>query len=328
MIFYSWRELLPIVLAAIVLDRLIGDPRWLPHPVVLIGRWTTWLEKRLRKPHLSPSRLRANGAALAMIVTLSAFALTAALCWLAASLHPWFGYAAQVWFISATIAVKGLRDAVLDVHEQLAAGDLAEARRKVGFIVGRDTDRLDEREVSRAAVETAAENTVDAVVAPLFFALLGAAPLAMLYRAANTLDSMVGYRNERYRDFGWASARLDDGLNWLPARVTGALLIWCALLTRGASAGQAWRAIRTFAARHPSPNSGIPESAVAGALGIELGGINIYEGVPRERARMGWPRRPIEAEDIRRTARFVLQVSRWITGGLLCVWLLVWFAKG
>lgn len=328
MIFFSWRELVPMVLAALVLDRLFGDPRWLPHPVVLIGKWTELLERRLRHPRLSPAGLKAGGCLLVLAVTLPAFALTAALGWLAGLVHPWLGFAVQTWLISTTIAVKGLKDAALGVYERLAAGDLAEARRRVGWIVGRDTDGLDAQEVSRAAVETTAENTVDAVAAPLLFALLGAAPLAMLYRAVNTLDSMVGYKNEKYRDFGWASARFDDALNWLPARITGALMVGCAGMTRGASAAASWRAIRIFAHRHPSPNSGIPEAAAAGALGIELGGINRYGGVPSERARLGWPTRAIEAGDIRRAVRLMVRVSYVLAGGVTGVWLIVLLSAG
>jgi len=323
MIFYSWRELLPIVLAAMALDLLIGDPRRLPHPVVIIGKWTALLERLLRNPQAPPGRLKASGCALVPAVTIPAFALTAALCWLAGLISPWLGYAAQAWLISTTIAVKGLKDAALDVFGRLACGDLTEARRRVGFIVGRDTAHLDEGEVSRAAVETVAENTVDAIAAPLFFALLGAAPLAMLYRAANTLDSMVGYKNEKYRDFGWASARFDDLLNWIPARIGGMLLVWSALVTKGASAGAAWRAVRAFARLHPSPNAGIPEAAAAGALGIRLGGLNYYGGVPSERARLGWPNRAIEAEDIRRAVRLMMRAAYGLAGGLAIAWLCV-----
>ncbi len=182
------------------------------------------------------------------------------------------------------------------VYVPLVEGRLDEARKYVGYIVGRDTAMLDEREASRAAVETVAENTVDALVSPLLFALIGGAPLAMLYRAANTLDSMVGYRNEKYIWFGWCSARTDDVLNYIPARLTGVMLTISALFFRHMKARQAVRAIFAFAHLHPSPNSGIPESAVAGALGIELGGTNVYFGVAERAGKNGLADAPAAAE--------------------------------
>lgn len=357
MIFYSWPEILGMVLAAIAIDWWLGDPRRLPHPVVGIGKLIALLERRLaigpdaategaipigqggatadprigRKAALDQdsasdfqrgkklaNRKRRRGVLLAAIVTLASFAATWAIGALLGRIHPWLGYLAHAWLISTTIAVKGLKDAAMLVYEPIVRGDLATARKHVGYIVGRDTADLDESEVSRAAVETVAENTVDAFVSPILFALLGAAPLAMFYRAANTLDSMVGYKNDKYRDFGWASARLDDVLNYLPARLTGWLLAFAALPRRGMSASGALRAVRRFARLHPSPNSGIPESAVAGAIGIQLGGTNRYGSVVSERARMGWANRPLDREDIPRAVRLLYGVSYLIAGGCLC----------
>ncbi|MOA00080.1 cobalamin biosynthesis protein [compost metagenome] len=206
------------------------------------------------------------------------------------------------------------------VYKPLIEGRLDEARKYVGYIVGRDTEHLDSSEASRAAVETVAENTVDAFVSPLLFALLGGAPLAMLYRAVNTLDSMVGYRNEKYESFGWFSARTDDWFNYIPARLTGLLLAFAAIFMPGMSAFRSMRAIFVFAHRHPSPNSGIPESAVAGALGIELGGMNQYFGVASERARMGWPLRAMQPGDILSTVRLLYGVSVILFMGVLLVW--------
>lgn len=206
----------------------------------------------------------------------------------------------------------------MQVYRPLSEGNMEEARKYTGYIVGRDTTQLDESEIVRATVETVSENTVDAFVSPIVFALLGGAPLAMLYRAVNTLDSMVGYKNEKYIRFGWASARLDDVLNVVPARLTGLLIVlWC-MLHRGLSARRALHAIFTFASLHPSPNSGIPESAVAGALGIELGGLNRYGDVVSDRARMGWPLRDKSRRDIVLTVRIGYGVSYLTAGGLLC----------
>lgn len=239
------------------------------------------------------------------------------ICALLALVHPWAGVAAHVWLISTTMAVKGLKEAASAVFKPLSEGKLQEARKQVGYIVGRDTEHLNEPEIARATVETVAENTVDAFVSPIVFALLGAAPLAMLYRATNTLDSMVGYKNEKYLRFGWASARLDDVLNAIPARLAGCLMVLSCMLDRRLSASGARRAIVSFAHLHPSPNSGIPEAAVAGALGIEIGGVNHYGGVVSERARMGWPLRPMQRDDIVLAVVILYRVSYIVAGGLL-----------
>jgi len=326
MIVLPLPELLLVLVSAVVVDLLVGDPKWPTHPVILIGRLIAWLERRLypedRLAGVSPGLLRRRGIVLAAAAVAAATAAMWAAAEAASLLHPWLGYAVHVWFISSTIAVKGLGDAALAVFRPLSEGRLEEARAKVGHIVGRDTDSLDESGAARAAVETVAENTSDAFIAPLLFALAGGAPLAMLYRAANTLDSMVGYKNERYLHFGWASARLDDVLNWLPARLTGLLLVLSAALLPGLSPGRAFRSMATFARLHPSPNSGWPEAAAAGAIGIELGGVNSYFGRPSERARMGWPTRPLEAEDIRHAVRMLSVTSYIVIGAGVAAWLL------
>ncbi|WP_068776432.1 adenosylcobinamide-phosphate synthase CbiB [Paenibacillus sp. FJAT-26967] len=319
MLIYTWNEIISMVLAAIVIDLVIGDPKWPTHPVIRIGRWISWMEKRLRRrTSITPRALKQRGVVLALSTMLAACGIMFALTWAAGEIHPWLGYAVTTWFISTTIAVKGLKDAAMLVAVPLAAGNLADARKYTGYIVGRDTAQLDEGELTRAVVETVAENTVDGVISPLIFALIGGAPLAMLYRAANTLDSMVGYKNERYLHFGWASARWDDVMNWLPARLTGLLLVLSAAVQPRMDALRAARSIGRFARLHPSPNSGIPESAVAGALGIELGGRNIYGTVISERARMGWPLRPLSRKDINAAVRLLYGATGWMAGGLLC----------
>ncbi|WP_274651458.1 adenosylcobinamide-phosphate synthase CbiB [Paenibacillus humicola] len=325
MLFYSLPEALLLLAAAIVIDWLIGDPKWPTHPVIYIGRLVRALERRLRPEgvRLGAVQLKVRGAVLTAVTTIAAFGATAAITEAARWIHPWLGYAATAWLISSTIAVKGLKDAAMLVYRPLIAGDLAQARAYAGHIVSRDTSALDERGAARAAVETVAENTVDALVSPLVFALLGGAPLAMLYRAANTLDSMVGYRSDKYVHFGWSSARFDDALNYVPARLTGLLLAFAALLLPGLSAARALRAVFVFAHRHPSPNSGIPESAAAGAIGIELGGHNVYFGTVSERARLGWPLRPLAAGDIVHTVRLLYTVSAAILAGVLIWWFFV-----
>ncbi|MGR2740866.1 adenosylcobinamide-phosphate synthase CbiB [Billgrantia sp. Q4P2] len=280
-------SLLALVGAAVVVDLRLGDPRRLPHPVVGMGRAIAALERAWN--HGTPQARRWRGALLTMVVVAGSFALVWSLLALLARLHPWLALAAELWLVATALSIKGLADAARAVATPLGRGDLPAAREALGMIVGRDTERLDEAELARGAVETVAENTVDGITAPLFWALLGGAPLALAYKAVNTLDSMVGYRNARYADFGYASAKLDDLANWLPARMT-ALALWLAAWAmpgaryRGALAAT-WRQ----APRHPSPNAGWPEAMVAQLLGVQLGGTNHYAGVASHRAVLGVP---------------------------------------
>lgn len=292
---------------AYALDRLLGDPRWLPHPVVGMGKAISRVEAALRRL-FAPRALRGAGVLLPLTVVGGSYGLTWALLWLLAQVNPWLAALGEAALIWTTIAAKGLRDAGMAVCAPLLRGDLPAARQALSMIVGRDTDHLDAPEITRGAVETVAENIVDAVVSPLFFALIGGAPLAMAYRAVNTLDSMVGYKNERYKELGWASARLDDAANYIPARLTALMLVAAAACLR-LNAREAWRAVRRDASKHPSPNSGYPESAVAGALGIRLGGENRYGGQTSFRAYMGEKRRELEPHDIPKTGALLMAVS-------------------
>lgn len=194
---------------------------------------------------------------------------------------------------------------------------MTEARKKLSCIVGRDTERLDEREIVRGTVETVAENTCDAVTAPLFWAFIGGAPLALVYRAVNTCDSMVGYQNSRYHEFGYFSAKADDVLNWIPARITGFLML-IANRPRKMRRGDAWRILLRDAKKHPSPNSGWCEAACACLLSVQLGGRNTYNGIVSERARMGEPFRELEHTDILRANRIL---TRTVFAFLLLLWL-------
>lgn len=291
-----------------MLDLIVGDPRSLPHPVVYMGKAISAIERLIRRFVLQPRSLKRAGVLLPLLVAGGAWGLTALLVGLLSWVSPWLGWAAGAWLISTTIAAKGLKEAGLAVYVELRKGDLPAARKALGMIVGRDTAGLESPEIVRGTVETVAENIVDAIISPLFFALLGGAPLAMAYRAVNTLDSMVGYKNDKYRDLGWASARLDDVANYIPARITALLLTLCAWLLRLDWQG-CWRTVLRDARLHPSPNSGYPESAVAGALGIRLGGENVYHGITSFRAYMGEPLRPMEPEDIIVTSRLMLLSS-------------------
>ncbi|AIQ51124.1 adenosylcobinamide-phosphate synthase CbiB [Paenibacillus sp. FSL R7-0331] len=304
-----------LLLAAYVLDRLIGDPRSLPHPVVLMGKAITLLERAIRRCFRQPRSLKQAGVLLPLLVAGGSWLTTAVLLWLLSRISPWLALAAEAWLISTTIASKGLKDAGMAVYAELKKGDLPAARQALGMIVGRDTAQLDSPEIVRGTVETVAENIVDAIISPLFYALLGGAPLAMAYRAVNTLDSMTGYKNDKYINLGWASARLDDVANYIPARITALLLTLCARLLR-LDWRRCWQTVRRDARLHPSPNSGYPESAVAGALGIRLGGVNVYHGVASFRAYMGEPVRSLEPDDIIVTSRLMLLSSTLFV--LLC----------
>jgi len=237
-------------------------------------------------------------------------------------IHPVLGILAEGFLIATTIAQKSLKEAALEVYHPLKKGDLKEARMKLSYIVGRDTEKLDEQEVVRGTVETVAENTTDGVTAPLFWALIGGAPLAMVYRAINTCDSMVGNMSERYREFGWASAKLDDVVNWIPSRITGVLMI-LSNKPEKSSYRAVWTLLFRDAKRHPSPNSGWGEAAVAAILGIQLGGINFYKGVISNRAKMGDPIVPLVMGHILKTNQiltrtvFLFLITLWIGGVLL-----------
>lgn len=309
-----------ILFGAYLIDRMIGDPRWLPHPVVWMGTCTTYLEKWIRSLVSNEKYYRLLGCLFPLLIVGGSYLVTWLLLQAAALVHPLVSTLLEVWIISATIATKGLADAGWEIYHHLRSGNLEKARVSLSMVVGRDTEKLDEAEVCRGAVETVAENMVDAIVSPLFYAAIGGAPLAIVYRAVNTLDSMVGYKNEKYRYLGWASARLDDLANYLPARLTALLLVAASRLKR-LDWRACWRMIRRDARLHPSPNSGFPEAGIAGALGIQLGGLNYYQGVPSMRARMGDPTRSIQMEDIKKTINLMKLVSLLcMLGSVACLW--------
>jgi adenosylcobinamide-phosphate synthase len=292
------------ILIAILLDQLLGDPRWLPHPVRIIGAACAGCE-RLTRAVLPPF------AAGICSVTL-VLGLTGATTWgvLAGAtlLHPWLGSLASILLLYTTIAPRDLVRHSTEVYTPLAAGDLPEARRRVGMIVGRDTAALDEAGVARATVESVAESIVDGVTAPLFFAVLGGPMGAMLYKAINTMDSMFGYKNERYRAFGWAAARLDDLANFIPARISSLMIPAAAFLLRLDAKGALFILLRDRR-KHASPNSGHTEAAVAGALGVQLGGPSPYFGRMVEKPTLGEAVRSIEPQDILRANRLMLLSS-------------------
>ena len=297
------------VAGGFVLDAVFGDPAWLPHPVVWMGRCISALEKHLRTAlPKTPRGELAGGAAVAAVLPLGTLAVTGLACWAAARLHPALGLALQMLWCGQALAAKGLAQESRNVYKELTKGDLPAARRAVARIVGRDTQNLTAAGVTRAAVETVAENASDGVIAPLLYMLLGGAPLALTYKAINTMDSMVGYKNEKYLYFGRAAAKLDDVANYIPSRLAALLWIMAAAFTRNDAKG-AWRIWRRDRRNHASPNSAQTESACAGALGVQLAGPAYYFGEYYPKPTIGDPLRPIEPEDILRADRMMYVAS-------------------
>ena len=311
-------------LAALVIgfciDLLVGDPHGFPHPVVLIGKCISVLERGLRCicPK-TPSGERAAGAILWGAVVIVSTAVPALLLWLSGLVSPWLRLALESVMCWQILAVKSLRDESMKVYDALESGDLAASRHAVSMIVGRDTDRLDDAAVTRAAVETVAENTSDGVTAPLLFLALGGLPLGMVYKAVNTMDSMVGYRNERYRWFGTAAARLDDVLNWIPARLSGLMMCLAAALLPGCSGRRALRVFFRDRRKHSSPNSAHTEAACAGALGVQLAGDAWYFGKKVSKPTIGDGLRPVERADVARACR-LMYVTELLTLAAVLGW--------
>ncbi|MGC9975830.1 MAG: adenosylcobinamide-phosphate synthase CbiB [Syntrophales bacterium] len=282
------------ILAAILLDVLAGDPPWLPHPVKLIGRFASSLEIPLRQIF---ANARTAGTMAVLIVLIVTVLVTYAVIFSAGLLHPLVADIVSIVVLYTTFAARDLSRHSLNVYRELKMGNIGEAREKVSLLVGRDTDVLDEAGIVRATVESIAENTVDGVTAPLFFAFLAGPAGAMLYKAINTLDSTFGYKNEQYIEFGWASAKLDDLANYIPARLTAVIIPVAAAILK-LSALDSLRILFRDGNKHPSPNSGLPEAAVAGALNVQLGGLNYYFGEPSSRPTLGDPVRALRQNDI------------------------------
>lgn len=348
------------ILAGFALDLLFADPQRLPHPVVIIGRGITFLEKHLREifPDTPPGR-RAAGRVMAGLIPVTTFVLTAGLCLIAWIIHPIAFFLLHTLWCWQAVAVRGLAKEARNVYrcltmneppegkqppednqqpednqpearpaeDRLAETRLAEARRAVSRIVGRDTQALDEAGVTRAAVETVAENFSDGVMAPYFYMMISGAPLALTYKSVNTMDSMVGYKNERYIDFGRGPAHLDDVFGYIPARLGALVWIPAAALT-GGSAKNAWKIWRRDNRNHASPNSAQTESACAGALGVQLAGPAYYFGEFYDKPTIGDALRPIEPEDILRTNRMMYAASVLtvlltvaVSAGLIAGWM-------
>lgn len=312
-------------LLGFILDLLLGDPHWLFHPIRLIGKLIASLERNLHREECprNERKERAQGAVLVCLVLAATGAAASGLLVGAYWLHPYLGFLLECIMTYQILAVKCLKAESMNVYDCLKRGNLSEARKAVSMIVGRDTETLDETGVAKAAIETVAENTSDGVIAPMLYLAMGGPILGFLYKAVNTMDSMVGYQNERYRFFGWAAAKLDDVVNFLPSRISALLIILSAYLPgREYSGREAYRIFRRDRILHKSPNSAQTEAACAGALQIQLAGDASYFGRIHHKPYIGDPIRPVEIEDIRRVNSLLYRTA--FLGEALCL-LALWF---
>jgi adenosylcobinamide-phosphate synthase len=303
MLFLPWH-----LATAYGLDLLVGDPLWLPHPTRWIGRLITWTESVFYDGNASPSLQRLAGCAFWMSVIAGVLVGTMFLIEISIHLSTVLAHAVLIWLAYTTLATRSLHRESFRVIKALCEGDLSTARRLLAAIVGRDTGQLEEKEILRAVMETVAENISDGIIAPLVYLALGGPLAAIAYKTVNTMDSMVGYQNERYQYFGWCAARADDLANWVPARLSGIILI-------GASAclnldwRRSWQVMRRDARKMKSPNAGYPEAAAAGALGVQLGGTNIYFGQAVEKPALGDAGEPMTPDSYRLMIRLMYLAS-------------------
>lgn len=289
---------------AFTLDFFLGDPPWFPHPVRFIGNLIKVLEKTIRYFCKSAKQEIIGGGLLVFVCLSVIFSITLTIIEIARSIHPFLYFLVNSILMYFTIAANCLKFEGKRIAGFLKKGDLVNGRKYLGYIVSRDTAGLNEKEILRGTIETVAENTSDGVIAPLFYMIIGGAPLAMVYKGINTMDSMLGYKNERYIHFGRIAAKLDDLANFIPARITALLIIISSGVLKLSWKGSA-KILRRDRRNHASPNSGFPEAAVAGALGIQLGGVSQYFGVPVSKPLIGDPEKELEPEDIHRVNRLM-----------------------
>lgn len=283
----NWIPFPPVILVlAYGLDLLIGDPERLPHPVRWIGRAVLFFEKVIRRFARTPFQEKAGGALLTVLTAGFSYAATAAALYLSSRHSPVLFFVLSIFAVWACISIRSLQREARDVAGALKEGALPLARKRLSRIVGRDTHGLTQEGVIKAAVETVSENTSDGIVAPLFYLAIGGPPLMAAYKAINTLDSMVGYKNTEYINFGWFSARCDDIANFIPARLSGLLIVSSSFIL-GYNWSGSFKTLMRDGRKHPSPNSGVPEAAVAGALGLSLGGEMSYGGAPSKKPLIG-----------------------------------------
>ncbi|WP_122641220.1 adenosylcobinamide-phosphate synthase CbiB [Romboutsia sp. Marseille-P6047] len=290
-----------------IIDLIVGDPYSFPHPVRYIGNLIKFIEKRIRKIAKTDRDIKIGGFVLWFFTVIPVYIITYLIIKIS-SFNIYIYLFVNSLIIYTTLATKCLKDEAVKIYKVLKTGDIEKSRIQLSYIVGRDTEHLGEGEIIRATVETVAENTVDGIIAPMFYAFIGGAPLAMAYKAINTLDSTVGYKNEKYLHLGFASARIDDIANYIPARISVLLMSIGSLLL-----GYNFKSCAKIAIRdrknHKSPNCAYSEGAVAGALGIQLGGTNIYFGQEVYKPTIGDKDREIEIEDIVKTNKIMYATS-------------------
>ncbi len=291
--------------ASMLLDLSLGDPQGFPHPVRLMGKFARFLE------HFSRKNIRSNfwaGVFTSLLVYSISFILPWLLLKISSYIHPFLEFLFSTFLIYTSIALKDLIDHSKDVYSALNEGNLNKAREKVAKIVGRDTKNLSENEIVRASVESVGESLVDGITAPLFFAAIGGPAFAILYRSINTLDSLFGYKNSTYLMFGRFPARIDDIANYIPARLTAPILSICAGLL-GFRIFSSFKILFRDGKKHPSPNSGLSEAALAGALNVQLGGRNFYQGIPNDKPKIGDPLEELGPQKILEANRIILLTS-------------------
>lgn len=298
------------IFIAYIIDLIAGDPYWLPHPVRFIGWYVRKCEGFLRR---FSNKERFAGIVLAITVVATIFIIVFLILLIAGMLHPLLFHIINIYFLYTSLATRCLANEANKVYKVLTAGDLPVARRLLSMLVGRQTEHLSREEVAKAVIETTAENTVDGIISPLFYAMTGTffglgAPFAYAFKAVSTLDSMVGYMNEKYINFGRASAKTDDAANFIPARISGILIPLGALIC-GFNFKKSFTIMLRDRHKHKSPNCAYPEAAFAGALGIKLGGTNIYFGQPVEKPVIGDVEKEISHADIPKAVRLMYMVS-------------------
>ena len=315
-------DMLLAVCIGCIIDCFLGDPKWLPHPVRLIGWFIARGEKQIRTKGGSPEQEYQKGLILSCLTIAAAFLLPLLLLLVLYKINETLGLIIHALLCWQIIAAKSLKTETMKVHYALANNNLKRAREELSYLVSRDTDSLDRSRIIKSTVETVSENTSDGVIAPLFFMLIGGAPLGFLYKAVNTLDSMIGYKNEKYIRFGRFAAKLDDAVNYIPARISAMVMIAASFLC-----GYNWRnAVKIYQRdrfNHPSLNSGQTEAVCAGALGIQIGGANYYFGKLVDKPTIGDNLRPVDTEDIIKANRLMYCTFflAWLAGAV--IWLLI-----
>lgn len=302
---------------AFILDLALGDPLWYPHPVIAMGKYIGTFEKKVRKYIHSPKGLFISG----IILVITTFSITVGIglfiLWISKILHFILYELISVVLIWNCFALKCLSQEAMKIFRALDRGDIEQARIQLSYLVARETKWLNEEQITRAAVETIVENASDGVIAPMFYMFLGGPVLGLGYKAINTMDSMVGYKNEKYEDFGKSAAVIDDIANFIPARITGLLIVAAAAVFK-MDYKSAWKILIRDRRKHKSPNAGYPEAAAAGALNIELGGSNIYFGETVYKPTIGENIRPPQYEDIKKAVQ-LLYGSSFLALGFLTV---------